>query len=133
MTIIDRDGDSQDLTSFLHKQIKGAFATEVESLKIELRRERDSQAMGMRSELSRIETPKSKITQFDVLVSDEPAVLGTGKIICTTLTHSKHTCVVRQAKIGLKFPGDQRRFECRFGPYYPLGRSHQFSYAPHLL
>ena len=84
MAIIDRDGDSQDLTSFLHQQIKGAFATEVESLKIELRKERDSLAMGMKSKLSRIETPKSKITQFDVLVSDESAILGTSKIICGT-------------------------------------------------
>ena len=42
--------------------------------------------MGIQSELSRIETLKSKITQFGVLESDEPAILGTGKIICTTCT-----------------------------------------------
>ena len=42
MAIIDHDNDSQDLTSSLQKQISGAFATEVESFKIELRKERDS-------------------------------------------------------------------------------------------
>ena len=84
MTTINRDGDSQSLTSFLHQQIKGAFATKFESLKSELRKERDSLTMGMESELSRIETFKSKITQFGVLESDESVVLGAGKIICTT-------------------------------------------------
>lgn len=83
MTTINRDGDSQSLTSFLHQQIKGAFATKFECLKSELRKERDSLTMGMESELSRIETFKSKITQFGVLESDESVVLGAGKIICT--------------------------------------------------
>ena len=86
MTVIDSDGDSQGLASFLHQQTKGAFAAEVESLKSDLRKERDSITMGMKSKLSRIGALRSKNTQLGVLESNESAIIRTGKIMCTTRT-----------------------------------------------
>ena len=44
--------------------------------------------MGMKSELMRLVTLKSKITNLDVLESDKPAVLETSKVIWTTFTEN---------------------------------------------